>query len=59
MIASMQLTEKTMTTRSSIQEDSQARLKHTRKLTKQERANTKGEWVYIVLKAHSSARAYT
>ena len=36
----MQLTEKTITPRSNIQEGSQARLKHTRKLTEQERENT-------------------
>ena len=59
MIASMQLTEKTITPRSNIQEGSQARLKQTSKLTEQESANTKQEWVYVDLKAHSSIRAYS
>ena len=40
MNARMQLTEKTITPRCKIQEGSQARLKHTSKLTEQERKNT-------------------
>ena len=50
MIASMQLTEKTITLRSNIQEGSHARLKRTRNLTEWKSANTKRERVYIVLK---------
>ena len=59
MIANMRLTEKAITSRCKIQEDSQAWLKHICKFTEQEKANTKREWVYIVLKARSSVRAYT
>ena len=59
MIASMQLNAKTITPRSNIQEGSQAQLKQTSKLTEQESANTEQEWVYVVLKAHSSIKAYT
>ena len=42
-----------------IHEGSQALLTHTRKLTEEERANTKGEWAYIVLKTQSSVRVYS
>ena len=59
MIVSMQLTEKTITPRCKIQEGSQARLKNICKLTEQEMAKTKGEWVYIVWKTQSSVRAYS
>ena len=55
----MQLTEKITTPRCKIQEGSQARLKHTCKVTEEERANAKGEWVYIVFKTQLSIRAYT
>ena len=58
MIASMQLTKKIITPQCKIQEVSQARLKHTRKLTEKKKANTKGEWAYLVLKTESSVRAY-
>ena len=40
-----------------IHEGSQALLTHTRKLTEEERADTKGERAYIVLKTQSSVRA--
>ena len=55
----MQFTEKAITQRCKIQEGSYARLKHTCKLTEQDRANTEGEWVYIVLKNQSSVKAYS
>ena len=59
MIASMQFTEKAITPRCKIQEGSHARLKHTRKLTELEKANTEEEWVYIVLKNQLSVKAYS
>ena len=40
-----------------IHEGSQALLTHTRKLTEEESAETKGEWAYIVLKTQLSVRA--
>ena len=39
-----------------VHEGSQALLTHTRKLTEEERSETKGEWAYIVLKTQSSLR---
>ena len=40
-----------------IHEGSQAPLTYTRKLTEEERAETKREWAYIVLKTQSSVKA--
>ena len=40
-------------------EGSQAPLTHTCKITEEERADTKGEWAYIILKTQSSVRVYS